>query len=93
MVYYLFMFFFHNQVDLVPVWVTQKWVAVLSKERPTMAFHSSITNSFGKGALIALLRQFSVLHKDKKNISVGLIGYPNVGKSSIINTLRAKKVC
>jgi predicted GTPase len=25
--------------------------------------------------------------------SVGLIGYPNVGKSSIINTLRAKKVC
>ena len=25
--------------------------------------------------------------------SVGVIGYPNVGKSSIINTLRAKKVC
>ncbi|VDM52818.1 unnamed protein product, partial [Angiostrongylus costaricensis] len=26
-------------------------------------------------------------------ISVGFIGYPNVGKSSIINTLRKKKVC
>ena len=26
-------------------------------------------------------------------LSVGVIGYPNVGKSSIINTLRAKKVC
>lgn len=26
-------------------------------------------------------------------ISVGFIGYPNVGKSSIINTLRAKRVC
>ncbi|EAA64786.1 hypothetical protein AN1666.2 [Aspergillus nidulans FGSC A4] len=26
-------------------------------------------------------------------ISVGLIGYPNTGKSSIINTLRKKKVC
>ena len=25
--------------------------------------------------------------------SVGIIGYPNVGKSSIINTLKAKKVC
>ena len=25
--------------------------------------------------------------------SVGCIGYPNVGKSSIINTLRSKKVC
>ncbi|KAK6725813.1 hypothetical protein RB195_004249 [Necator americanus] len=26
-------------------------------------------------------------------ISVGFIGYPNVGKSSIVNTLRKKKVC
>ena len=26
-------------------------------------------------------------------ISVGFIGYPNVGKSSIVNTLRQKKVC
>lgn len=33
------------------------------------------------------------LHIDKKQISVGFIGYPNVGKSSIINTLRKKKVC
>jgi nuclear GTP-binding protein len=33
------------------------------------------------------------LHSDKKQISVGFIGYPNVGKSSVINTLRAKKVC
>ena len=55
--------------------------------------HASINNSFGKGALIQLLRQFSVLHSDKKQISVGFIGYPNVGKSSIINTLKKKKVC
>jgi nuclear GTP-binding protein len=39
------------------------------------------------------LRQFSKLHSDKKQISVGVIGYPNTGKSSIINTLRAKRVC
>ncbi|KAH8198793.1 hypothetical protein TruAng_007016 [Truncatella angustata] len=69
------------------------WVRTLSKEYPTLAFHSSITNSFGKGSLITLLRQFSGLHKDRKQISVGLVGYPNVGKSSVINTLRAKKVC
>lgn len=30
---------------------------------------------------------------DKKQISVGFIGYPNVGKSSVINALRSKKVC
>jgi nuclear GTP-binding protein len=65
----------------------------LSKEYPTLAFHASINNSFGKGSLIQLLRQFSSLHSDRKQISVGFIGYPNTGKSSIINTLRKKKVC
>lgn len=40
-----------------------------------------------------MLRQFSTLHSDRKQISVGFIGYPNTGKSSIINTLRQKKVC
>src|SRR5688572_1383165 len=70
-----------------------KWVKVLSQEYPTLAFHASINNSFGKGSLIQLLRQFSKLHADKKQISVGFFGYPNTGKSSIINTLRQKKVC
>ena len=70
-----------------------RWVKHLSLSAPTIAFHASINNSFGKGSLIQLLRQFSVLHSDKKQISVGFIGYPNVGKSSIINTLKKKKVC
>ncbi|KAF9927134.1 GTPase required for pre-60S ribosomal subunit nuclear export and maturation [Linnemannia zychae] len=82
-----------NKCDLVPTWVTAKWVKTLSKEYPTLAFHASINNSFGKGSLIQLLRQFSALHSDKKQISVGFVGYPNTGKSSIINTLRGKKVC
>lgn len=85
--------FLLNKCDLVPTWVSQRWVTVLSAECPTLAFHASITNPFGKGALINLLRQFGKLHSDKKQISVGFIGYPNVGKSSIINTLRSKKVC
>ncbi|CAJ0965029.1 unnamed protein product [Ranitomeya imitator] len=127
-----------NKCDLVPTWATKCWVARLSEEYPTLAFHSSLTNPFGKGAFIQLLRQFgkgllflrsifqavqlsiwtpqrlppllisvylqhevihagdmlrSQLHTDKKQISVGFIGYPNVGKSSVINTLRSKKVC
>ncbi|KAJ1977821.1 GTPase required for pre-60S ribosomal subunit nuclear export and maturation [Dimargaris verticillata] len=85
--------FLLNKVDLVPTWVTARWVKILSKEYPTLAFHASITHSFGKGSLIQLLRQFSRLHADKKQISVGFIGYPNTGKSSIINTLKSKKVC
>lgn len=85
--------FILNKVDLVPNWVTQRWVAILSAEYPTVAFHASMTHPFGKGSLINLLRQFAKLHMDKKQISVGFIGYPNTGKSSIINTLRSKKVC
>ena len=70
-----------------------RWVQHLSKTHPTIAFHASINNSFGKGSLIQLLRQFSNLMSDKKQISVGFVGYPNVGKSSIINTIKNKKVC
>ncbi|KAB8275677.1 NUC091 domain-containing protein [Aspergillus minisclerotigenes] len=82
-----------NKCDLVPTGVAAAWVRHLSKDHPTLAFHASINNSFGKGSLIQLLRQFSSLHSERKQISVGFIGYPNTGKSSIINTLRKKKVC
>lgn len=50
--------FILNKVDLVPTWVTQRWVSILSKDYPTVAFHASITHPFGKGSLINLLRQF-----------------------------------
>ncbi|KAI5662611.1 hypothetical protein M9H77_21934 [Catharanthus roseus] len=82
-----------NKCDLVPAWATKGWLRVLSKEYPTLAFHASINKSFGKGSLMSVLRQFSRLKSDKQAISVGFVGYPNVGKSSVINTLRTKNVC
>ncbi|KAK4245055.1 NUC091 domain-containing protein [Corynascus novoguineensis] len=81
-----------NKIDLVPSSTAAAWIRVLQKDHPTCAMRSSIRNPFGRGSLIDLLRQFSILHKDRKQISVGLIGYPNVGKSSIINALRGKAV-
>ena len=72
--------FILNKVDLVPNWVAKRWMGELAKDRPTIAFHASMTHAFGKGALISLLRQFGKLHEDKKEISVGVVGYPNVGK-------------
>ncbi|KAL0306498.1 UNVERIFIED_CONTAM: Nuclear/nucleolar GTPase 2 [Sesamum radiatum] len=82
-----------NKCDLVPAWATKGWLRILSKEYPTLAFHASINKSFGKGSLLSVLRQFSRLKSDKQAISVGFVGYPNVGKSSVINTLRTKNVC
>ncbi|KAF6748446.1 NGP1NT-domain-containing protein [Ephemerocybe angulata] len=82
-----------NKCDLVPNWVTARYIQHLTPKYPTIAFHASPNNSFGKGTLIQLLRQFAQLHSDKKQISVGFMGYPNVGKSSVINTLKSGKVC
>jgi nuclear GTP-binding protein len=87
------MVFILNKCDLVPVWVTRAWISYLSQEYPTIAMHASITNPFGKSALLQVLRQLSKLHSDKKQISVGFVGYPNVGKSSVINTLMGSVVC
>ena len=82
-----------NKCDLVPTWVTSKWISYFNRYYPTIAFHASITNPFGKPALFQILRQFDALHKEKKHISVGFIGYPNVGKSSVINTLKRQNCC
>jgi len=40
-----------------------------------------------------VLKQYGNIFVGKKSISVGLVGFPNVGKSSVINTLKNKKVC
>ncbi|WZZ65295.1 hypothetical protein YC2023_076665 [Brassica napus] len=91
---YLFVFrVFAFKCDLVPAWATKGWLRILSKEYPTLAFHASVNKSFGKGSLLSVLRQFARLKSDKQAVSVGFVGYPNVGKSSVINTLRTKNVC
>ena len=82
-----------NKCDLIPTWAAKKWIRYLSKEFPTLAYKASITNPFGKGSFLQLIRQFDNFHKDKQSVSVGFVGYPNVGKSSVINSLKRQKVC
>ena len=35
----------------------------------------------------------SMISQDKRQISVGVIGYPNTGKSAVINALMSRKCC
>lgn len=102
-----------NKVDLIPKEVTNKWLAYLRNDFPTIAFRSSIQESrnksqanlsaltasslntnecLGANNLLSLLKNYSRNHKLKTLISVGIIGYPNVGKSSLINSLKRSRV-
>jgi len=47
--------------------------------------------SVGGQALLQLLKNYSRSLGAKKGITVGVIGYPNVGKSSIINSLKMSR--
>jgi nuclear GTP-binding protein len=42
----------------------------------------------GADTLLQLLKNYARSHKIKKAITVGIIGFPNVGKSSLINSLK-----
>lgn len=82
-----------NKVDLIPTELTAQWVRFLGKSHPVIAYHSNaLDNFYGKDNLMNLLRQLKTLY-NKDTLSVGFVGYPNTGKSSIINTLRSKEVC
>ncbi|TXG73575.1 hypothetical protein EZV62_002154 [Acer yangbiense] len=46
------------------------------------------SDCLGAETLIKLLKNYSRSHEIKKSITVGIIGLPNVGKSSLINSLK-----
>jgi len=55
------------------------------------------SKSVGGEAILELLKNYcrgddEVKSDIKKGITVGVIGYPNVGKSSLINSLKKNKV-
>lgn len=83
-----------NKIDLIPSQVARIWVKRFSRELPTLPFQAKKQEkAAGRLQLFQLLRQYVQLMSDRKHVSVGFIGYPNVGKSSVINALRSKQVC
>jgi nuclear GTP-binding protein len=51
------------------------------------------TKAIGTDHLIQLIKQISKVEGSNRAVTVGLIGYPNVGKSSVINSLKRNKAC
>ncbi|KAL0573952.1 nuclear GTP-binding protein nug1 [Marasmius crinis-equi] len=87
-----------NKVDLIPKANAQAWLKHLRHSTPTLPFlspssaqhqRSNISSSTAP-ALVKLLKAY----KPKTgSVTIGVVGYPNVGKSSLINSLKRNKVC
>ncbi|KAL4969127.1 putative GTP binding protein [Aspergillus stella-maris] len=92
-----------NKIDLVPPVVLKNWLIHLRRYFPTLPLKASNgagnAHSFDhkqlsvKGTSETLFRALKTYAQNKnlgRSISVGVIGYPNVGKSSVINALTAR---
>lgn len=95
--------FVMNKIDLVPNDVLKRWKEYLELYFPTvpMCASSSAPNAktFAHGSmnqittatnLLQTLKKYAAKSQLKRSINVGIIGYPNVGKSSVINSLLSR---
>lgn len=88
-----------NKVDLIPTQVLTQWLDFLKLSFPTVplkasstsvgqsVYNKNLSNAVTSNALMHALKTFANKANLKRSIVVGVIGYPNVGKSSVINAL------
>lgn len=89
-----------NKIDLIPQSVLQAWLAYLRRSFPTLPLrashsapnartfdHKALTQKATSETLLRALKSYANDKQLKRSVTVGIIGYPNVGKSSVINVL------
>lgn len=93
-----------NKIDLVPPHVLKGWLLYLRRYFPTLPLkatsssapgahtfnHKQLSATGTSTALLKALKSFAAAKQLKRAVTVGVIGYPNVGKSSVINALAAR---
>lgn len=62
------------------------WKSAKKASKSSIVLQTS--DCLGAETLLKLLKNYSRSHEIKKSITVGIIGLPNVGKSSLINSLK-----
>ncbi|KAH3665860.1 hypothetical protein OGAPHI_004048 [Ogataea philodendri] len=91
-----------NKVDLIPEDNLKTWLDYLKQSFPTIplkassgstnaqSFNRKLTQAASASTLLQALKSYSQKSNLKRAIVVGVIGYPNVGKSSVINALTSR---
>lgn len=92
-----------NKVDLIPPKALRDWLVYLRRYFPTLPVrashaaanahvfsHRDLTVQSTSAALFKALKSYAASRNLKRAVSVGVIGYPNVGKSSVINALLSR---